>query len=69
MELNKFSEAELCKVLENSYRASNIAFIEEWGLLSHELELIYFQLYLRLNSENTLKYNETWTWSWGILFN
>lgn len=44
MELNKFTEAELCKVLENTYRASNIAFIEEWGLLSHELGVNLFSI-------------------------
>jgi len=37
IELDKYEEAELCKVLENSYRATNIAFIEEWGLFSEKL--------------------------------
>ena len=37
IELEKYEEAELCKVLENSYRATNIAFIEEWGIFSEKL--------------------------------
>ena len=37
IELEKYEEAELCKVLENSYRAANIAFIEEWGIFSEKL--------------------------------
>lgn len=30
IELSSASESETCKVIENSYRATNIAFIEEW---------------------------------------
>ncbi len=37
IEFEKYEEAELCKVLENSYRATNIAFIEEWGIFSEKL--------------------------------
>ena len=30
IEFNNTSESETCKIIENSYRAMNIAFIEEW---------------------------------------
>ena len=30
VELNSTIESETCKIIENSYRATNIAFIEEW---------------------------------------
>ena len=30
VEFNSSSESETCKIIENSYRATNIAFIEEW---------------------------------------
>ncbi len=53
VELNKFSEAEMCKVLENSYRASNIAFIEEWGLLSQKLGVNLFSII------SAIKYRKT----------
>ena len=43
-EFNKYEEAEFCKVLENSYRAINIAMIEEWGVLSESLGINIFQV-------------------------
>jgi nucleotide sugar dehydrogenase len=36
--------SELAKVLENSYRATNIAFIHEWTLLAEELGVNLFQV-------------------------
>ncbi len=37
--LNSTTEAETCKILENTYRALNIAFIEEWRNFSSILKL------------------------------
>ena len=38
-ELNKIKECEMAKIIENSYRAVNIAFIDQWNRLSYELNL------------------------------
>lgn len=39
VELNLYEEAEFCKILENSYRAANIAFMEEWGKFAMDLKI------------------------------
>ncbi len=39
IEFNSPSESETCKVIENSYRATNIAFIEEWRKFCSKNEL------------------------------
>jgi nucleotide sugar dehydrogenase len=44
IELKKYEEAELCKILENSYRAANIAFIEEWGILAEKLGINIYSI-------------------------
>ena len=38
-EFNSSSESETCKIIENSYRATNIAFIEEWRKFCSEYDL------------------------------
>jgi UDP-N-acetyl-D-glucosamine dehydrogenase len=38
-ELDKIKECEMAKIIENSYRAVNIAFIDQWNRLSYELHL------------------------------
>ena len=38
-EFNSSSESETCKIIENSYRATNIAFIEEWRKFCSEHDL------------------------------
>ena len=53
VELKKFSEAEMSKVLENSYRASNIALIEEWGLLSQKLGNNLFSIISAIKQRKT----------------
>jgi len=53
IEFKKYEEAELCKILENSYRASNIAFIEEWGVLAEKLEINIYSIL------NAIKQRET----------
>lgn len=48
--LNSLTEVELCKVVENSYRAVNIAFIEEWRNYASGLGINLNQIldYIRL---------------------
>lgn len=38
-ELENITAAEIAKTMENSYRATNIAFIKEWSILSEELNV------------------------------
>ncbi len=43
-ELSSTTASELSKVLENSYRASNIAFIHEWGLFAEKVGVNLFEV-------------------------
>ncbi len=43
-ELNSTTASETAKVLENSYRASNIAFINEWGLFAESVGIDMFEI-------------------------
>ncbi len=43
-ELNSTTASETAKVLENSYRASNIAFINEWGLFAESVGINLFEV-------------------------
>lgn len=52
-EFNKYEEAECVKVLENSYRASNIALIEEWGVFAEEFRIDLFSIL------NAIKFRST----------
>lgn len=42
--LNCTKESEVCKLMENSYRAVNIAFIDEWMRFSDKLNLNLFEI-------------------------
>jgi len=53
IELKKYEEAELCKILENSYRAANIAFIEEWGVLAEKLEINIYSILNAIRQRKT----------------
>lgn len=53
IELQKYEEAELCKVLENSYRAANIAFIEEWGVFSEKLGVNIYSIIEAIKQRET----------------
>ena len=53
IEFKKYEEAELCKILENSYRATNIAFIEEWGLLSEKLKINIYPIINAIKQRKT----------------
>ncbi len=59
VELQKYEEAEFCKVLENSYRAANIAFMEEWGVLAENLKINIFPVIeaikMRKTHQNIMK--------------
>lgn len=43
-ELNSTTESETAKVLENSYRAVNIAFMEEWGNFAESINIDLFKI-------------------------
>ncbi len=43
-ELSSCTASELSKILENSYRAANIAFIHEWGVFSEEIGVNLFEI-------------------------
>ena len=43
-ELSSCTASELSKVLENSYRATNIAFIHEWGIFSEKIGVNLFEI-------------------------
>ena len=43
-EFKKYEEAECTKILENSYRATNIAFIEEWTIFAEKLGIDLFSI-------------------------
>ena len=43
--LDSTTSSEIAKVLENSYRAVNIAFIEEWSRFCEEINIDLFELY------------------------
>ena len=53
VEFKKYEEAELCKILENTYRATNIAFIEEWGLLSEKLKINIYPIINAIKQRKT----------------
>ncbi|MDC2969024.1 nucleotide sugar dehydrogenase [Candidatus Pelagibacter sp.] len=57
--LNNTTEAEACKILENTYRAVNIAFIEEWrnysSLLGLNINKILEYIRLRPTHNNIMK--------------
>ena len=40
--LHSTTATEMAKVMENSFRAMNIAFIEEWGQFAEEAEVNFF---------------------------
>jgi len=42
--LNSTTDSEIAKVLENSYRAVNIAFMEEWGRFAERLDIDLFEI-------------------------
>lgn len=42
--LSSTTASEIAKVLENSYRATNIAFIEEWGRLAEAVDVDLFEV-------------------------
>ena len=42
--LNSIEECETAKLLENSYRAINIAFIEEWGIFAENIGVNLFEV-------------------------
>ena len=43
-EFDKYEEAECIKILENSYRASNIALIEEWAIFAEKIGINLFSI-------------------------
>ena len=43
-ELSSTTASELSKVIENSYRAANIAFIHEWGVFAEEIGVNIFEV-------------------------
>jgi len=43
-ELNSTTACEMAKVMENSYRATNIAFIEEWTRFAHEADVNLYEV-------------------------
>ena len=57
--LNNTAEAETCKILENTYRALNIAFIEEWrnfsSILNLDLNKILDYIRLRPTHNNIMR--------------
>ena len=57
--LNNTTEAETCKILENTYRALNIAFIEEWrnfsSILNLDLNRILDYIRLRPTHSNIMR--------------
>ena len=42
--LSDTTSSETAKVLENSYRAANIAFIEEWGRFAEDIGIDIFEI-------------------------
>lgn len=52
-EFKKYEEAECVKVLENSYRASNIALIEEWGVFAEEFGIDLFSILKAIKFRST----------------
>ena len=52
-EFKKYEEAEATKILENSYRASNIALIEEWAIFAEKFGINLFSVI------KAIKYRET----------
>lgn len=59
-ELSDPSASELAKLLENSYRAANIAFIHEWTLMAEELGINLFEVVesirVRQGTHDNLRY-------------
>jgi nucleotide sugar dehydrogenase len=52
-EFKKYEEAECTKILENSYRASNIAMIEEWAVFAEKLGIDLFSVIKAIKLRNT----------------
>ncbi len=59
-ELNDTNASELAKLLENSYRATNIAFIYEWTLLAERIGINLFEVIesirVRKNTHDNMRY-------------
>jgi UDP-N-acetyl-D-glucosamine dehydrogenase len=59
-ELESTTACELAKLLENSYRAVNIAFIHEWTLIAEEMEVNLFDIvesiHLRKGTHDNMRY-------------
>ena len=54
-ELNTITECEVAKILENSYRATNIAFIDEWTKYSNSLNLNLLRIIHSIKKRNSHK--------------
>jgi len=52
-ELKKYEEAECTKILENSYRAANIALIEEWTILAEKFGIDLFSVINAIKHRST----------------
>ena len=62
------SSTELAKLLENSYRATNIAFIHEWALAAEEIGINLFDVIKNIKERKGTHDNDTWFWCWRITY-
>ena len=67
--LEHTNATEMAKVLENSYRAMNIAFVVEWSRFAEEAGVDLFAMVNAIRARPTHSNNVSWNWCWWILFN
>ena len=60
--------SETSKILENSYRALNIAFIDDWTKFSMEHNIDLFKIINAIKKDHTLKLDVSRIRCWWILF-
>ena len=65
--LNGTNATEMAKVLENSYRALNIAFIVEWSRFAEQTDVNLYEVVDAIEKRYSLKYDVTRNWRWRIL--
>ena len=57
----------MSKILENSYRATNIAFIDEWTNYAEAVGINLNKIIKLLKKKNTQQHDEARSWCWRIL--
>ena len=64
--LSSTTASETAKIMENTYRAANIALIDEWGIFAENVGIDIFEIIEAIRDRYTFQY-VTGIWRWGVL--